>query len=83
MSLQKVCQKLRQGIKRVQYVPAGFNPQWNLNFQFDIRVPELAMVRFVVEDYDTGNWNDFVGQYCLPLTSVQNGKKMQQCGLNI
>ncbi|XP_047424300.1 1-phosphatidylinositol 4,5-bisphosphate phosphodiesterase delta-1a isoform X2 [Mugil cephalus] len=51
----------------------GFNPQWNLSFQFDIQVPELAMVRFVVEDYDTGNWNDYVGQYCLPLTSVQNG----------
>lgn len=51
----------------------GFNPSWNERFQFDIHVPELALVRFVVEDYDTTSQNDHVGQYCLPLTSVQNG----------
>ncbi|XP_070708678.1 1-phosphatidylinositol 4,5-bisphosphate phosphodiesterase delta-1a isoform X2 [Pempheris klunzingeri] len=51
----------------------GFNPMWNENFQFDIQVPELAMVRFVVEDYDSTSQNDLIGQYCLPLTSVQSG----------
>uniref|UniRef100_A0A665UW92 Phosphoinositide phospholipase C n=1 Tax=Echeneis naucrates TaxID=173247 RepID=A0A665UW92_ECHNA len=51
----------------------GFNPMWNERFQFNIQVPELAMVRFVVEDYDSASQNDFIGQYCLPLTSVQNG----------
>uniref|UniRef100_A0A667ZL37 Phosphoinositide phospholipase C n=1 Tax=Myripristis murdjan TaxID=586833 RepID=A0A667ZL37_9TELE len=51
----------------------GFNPMWNENFQFDIHVPELVMVRFVVEDYDSTSQNDLIGQYCLPLTSVQNG----------
>ncbi|KAM7369873.1 hypothetical protein PAMP_011163 [Pampus punctatissimus] len=51
----------------------GFNPMWNEQFQFDIHVPELAMVRFVVEDYDKRSQNDHIGHYCLPLTSVQNG----------
>ncbi|XP_073344301.1 1-phosphatidylinositol 4,5-bisphosphate phosphodiesterase delta-1a isoform X2 [Pagrus major] len=51
----------------------GFNPMWNERFQFNIQVPELAMVRFVVEDYDSTSQNDLIGQYCLPLTSVQNG----------
>lgn len=51
---------------------------WNEKFQFDINVPDLAMVRFVVEDYDTTSQNDLVGQYCLPLTSIQNGKNIQQ-----
>ncbi|KAG7488704.1 hypothetical protein MATL_G00037290 [Megalops atlanticus] len=51
----------------------GFNPMWNDNFKFDIHVPELALVRFVVEDYDSTSQNDFVGQYTLPITSVQNG----------
>ncbi|KAM9712342.1 1-phosphatidylinositol 4,5-bisphosphate phosphodiesterase delta-1a isoform 1-T1 [Menidia menidia] len=51
----------------------GFNPMWNERFQFLIQVPELAMVRFVVEDYDTTSQNDLIGQYCLPLTSVQSG----------
>ncbi|XP_072234977.1 1-phosphatidylinositol 4,5-bisphosphate phosphodiesterase delta-1a isoform X1 [Leuresthes tenuis] len=51
----------------------GFNPMWNEKFQFVINVPELAVVQFVVEDYDSTSQNDLIGQYCLPLTSVQNG----------
>lgn len=48
---------------------------WNQSFQFDVHVPELVLVRFVVEDYDSTSQNDLIGQYCLPLTSIQNGKK--------
>ncbi|CAI5762756.1 1-phosphatidylinositol 4,5-bisphosphate phosphodiesterase delta-4 [Podarcis lilfordi] len=51
----------------------GFNPQWNEAFQFQVWVPELALLRFVVEDYDKASRNDFVGQYTLPLTSVKAG----------
>ncbi|XP_042365972.1 1-phosphatidylinositol 4,5-bisphosphate phosphodiesterase delta-1a isoform X2 [Plectropomus leopardus] len=51
----------------------GFNPSWNESFRFDVHVPELAMLRFVVEDYDSTSQNDLIGHYCLPLTSVQNG----------
>uniref|UniRef100_A0A8C9YUK3 Phosphoinositide phospholipase C n=1 Tax=Sander lucioperca TaxID=283035 RepID=A0A8C9YUK3_SANLU len=51
----------------------GFNPMWNEKFTFDINVPELAMLRLLVEDHDAASANDFIGQYCLPLTSIQNG----------
>ncbi|XP_029600812.1 1-phosphatidylinositol 4,5-bisphosphate phosphodiesterase delta-1 isoform X1 [Salmo trutta] len=51
----------------------GFNPMWNETFQFDIQVPELAILRFQVEDYDATSQNDLIGHYCLPLTSLQNG----------
>ncbi|KAJ8349663.1 hypothetical protein SKAU_G00247930 [Synaphobranchus kaupii] len=51
----------------------GFNPVWNDNLQFNIHVPELALIRFVVEDYDKTSKNDFVGQYTLPLTCIQQG----------
>uniref|UniRef100_A0AAQ6AFX7 Phosphoinositide phospholipase C n=1 Tax=Amphiprion ocellaris TaxID=80972 RepID=A0AAQ6AFX7_AMPOC len=51
----------------------GFNPEWNENFQFDVYVPELALVRFVVEDHDSTSDNEFVGQYTLPFTSLQLG----------
>uniref|UniRef100_A0A8C1P6M7 Phosphoinositide phospholipase C n=1 Tax=Cyprinus carpio TaxID=7962 RepID=A0A8C1P6M7_CYPCA len=51
----------------------GFNPTWNTNFQFTVHVPELALVRFVVEDYDAASHNDLVGLYTLPFTSMQNG----------
>lgn len=47
---------------------------WNTKFQFTIFVPELALVRFVVEDYDAASHNDLVGLYTLPFTSMQNGE---------
>lgn len=46
---------------------------WNENFQFDLYVPELALVRFVVEDYDSMSSNDFIGQYTVPFTTLQMG----------
>ncbi|XP_060900037.1 1-phosphatidylinositol 4,5-bisphosphate phosphodiesterase delta-1-like isoform X2 [Labrus mixtus] len=51
----------------------GFNPTWNENFQFDVFVPDLAMVRFAVEDYDSTSSNEFVGQYTLPFNSLKMG----------
>uniref|UniRef100_A0AAX7UEX0 Phosphoinositide phospholipase C n=1 Tax=Astatotilapia calliptera TaxID=8154 RepID=A0AAX7UEX0_ASTCA len=51
----------------------GFNPSWNENFQFDVYVPELALVRFSIEDYDSSSDNDFVGQYTLPFNSLKMG----------
>ncbi|XP_017276407.1 1-phosphatidylinositol 4,5-bisphosphate phosphodiesterase delta-1 isoform X2 [Kryptolebias marmoratus] len=51
----------------------GFNPAWNENFQFDVYVPELALVRFVIKDYDTTSDNEFVGQYTLPFNSLKMG----------
>ncbi|CAL1580092.1 unnamed protein product [Knipowitschia caucasica] len=51
----------------------GFNPSWNENFQFDVYVPELALVRFVVEDHDSTSGNEFVAQYTLPFNSLQMG----------
>uniref|UniRef100_A0A3B4GK71 Phosphoinositide phospholipase C n=1 Tax=Pundamilia nyererei TaxID=303518 RepID=A0A3B4GK71_9CICH len=51
----------------------GFNPMWYDTLHFTIHTPELAMVRFVVEDYDKTSKNDFVGQYTLPLSCMQQG----------
>ncbi|XP_056663853.1 1-phosphatidylinositol 4,5-bisphosphate phosphodiesterase delta-4 isoform X2 [Monodelphis domestica] len=51
----------------------GFNPYWGQTLQFRVRVPELALLRFVVEDYDRASRNDFVGQYTLPWACVQQG----------
>lgn len=51
----------------------GFNPIWNEHLVFPIHVPELALVRFVVEDHDTATRNDFIGQYTLPFASILQG----------
>ncbi|XP_043818533.1 1-phosphatidylinositol 4,5-bisphosphate phosphodiesterase delta-3 isoform X3 [Dromiciops gliroides] len=51
----------------------GFNPYWGQTLQFSLGAPELALVRFVVEDYDATSFNDFVGQFTLPLYSLKQG----------
>lgn len=64
----------------------GFNPCWNETLQFPIHTPELALVRFVVEDYDKTSRNDFIGQYTLPFSSIQPGMPFQnsaQINLNL
>jgi len=61
---------------------AGFNPVWYDTLRFTIHTPELTMVRFVVEDYDKTSKNDFVGQYTLPLSCMQQGR-VETAGWNI
>ncbi|NXG22463.1 PLCD4 phosphodiesterase, partial [Grallaria varia] len=51
----------------------GFNPRWDETLQFQLHVPELALVRFVVEDYDKTSRNDFVGQFTLAFANIKPG----------
>ncbi|XP_076016671.1 1-phosphatidylinositol 4,5-bisphosphate phosphodiesterase delta-4 [Genypterus blacodes] len=51
----------------------GFNPVWDETLNFVVHTPELAVVRFVVEDYDKATRNDFMGQFSLPFTCIQAG----------
>lgn len=60
-------------------VPSGFNPWWNTEFEFEVVVPELALVRFVVEDYDASSKNDFIGQSTIPWHSLKQGECLLGC----
>uniref|UniRef100_A0A665T5K4 Phosphoinositide phospholipase C n=1 Tax=Echeneis naucrates TaxID=173247 RepID=A0A665T5K4_ECHNA len=51
----------------------GFNPRWDCTFNFTVHVPDLALVRFMVEDHDYTSPNDFLGQYTLPFSSLRTG----------
>ncbi|XP_070782805.1 1-phosphatidylinositol 4,5-bisphosphate phosphodiesterase delta-3-A-like [Enoplosus armatus] len=51
----------------------GFNPRWDCTFNFTVHVPDLALVRFMVEDHDYTSSNDFLGQYTLPFTTLRTG----------
>uniref|UniRef100_A0A8C1U3M2 Phosphoinositide phospholipase C n=1 Tax=Cyprinus carpio TaxID=7962 RepID=A0A8C1U3M2_CYPCA len=65
---------LDQAKQETRYIDNnGFNPVWYDTLQFTIHIPELALVRFVVEDYDKTSKNDFVGQFTLPFTCIQPG----------
>ncbi|NXO45629.1 PLCZ1 phosphodiesterase, partial [Locustella ochotensis] len=48
-------------------------PKWNETFSFNIQVPELAMIRFCVEDEVSLVNNEFLGQYTLPVMSLNTG----------
>uniref|UniRef100_F1L2Y0 Phosphoinositide phospholipase C n=1 Tax=Ascaris suum TaxID=6253 RepID=F1L2Y0_ASCSU len=51
----------------------GFNPQWNETFHFDLRCPEVAILRLCVKDFDKTSANDFIGEFSIPVTSIRPG----------
>ncbi|XP_055508859.1 1-phosphatidylinositol 4,5-bisphosphate phosphodiesterase zeta-1-like [Leucoraja erinacea] len=55
---------------------AGRHPRWNDCLVFCVQVPELALVRFLVQDMNPLRVNDFLGQYTLPLTSIRKGYRV-------
>ncbi|XP_030061627.1 inactive phospholipase C-like protein 2 [Microcaecilia unicolor] len=50
----------------------GENPMFDESFEFQINLPELAMVRFVVLDDDYIG-DEFIGQYTIPFECLQTG----------
>uniref|UniRef100_A0AC35TUI7 Phosphoinositide phospholipase C n=1 Tax=Rhabditophanes sp. KR3021 TaxID=114890 RepID=A0AC35TUI7_9BILA len=48
------------------------NPNFDESLQFQISVPELALVRFLVLDDDFVG-DDFIGQYTIPFECLQSG----------
>ncbi|XP_006730235.1 1-phosphatidylinositol 4,5-bisphosphate phosphodiesterase zeta-1 [Leptonychotes weddellii] len=48
-------------------------PRWNETFTFIIQVPELALIRFVVENQGLITGNEFLGQYTLPVLCMNKG----------
>uniref|UniRef100_A0A914RAC7 C2 domain-containing protein n=1 Tax=Parascaris equorum TaxID=6256 RepID=A0A914RAC7_PAREQ len=54
----------------------GLNPVWNESFCFNVHCPELALLRFYVEDGDfVGPKTDpFIGQAVYPLDCIRTGR---------
>jgi len=53
---------------------SGFNPRWNQEMNFSLKVPELAMVHFAVKDCSTTGKDAVLGMYALPFTSMWQGR---------
>ncbi|NWH79248.1 PLCZ1 phosphodiesterase, partial [Piaya cayana] len=51
----------------------ALSPKWGEDFFFTIQVPELALIRFCVEDEISLVSNEFLGQYTLPVMSLRRG----------
>jgi len=52
---------------------AGFNPVFDETFEFHLNLPDLALVRFVVQDDDFIG-DGFIGQFTIPLNCIQTGE---------
>lgn len=57
---------------------SALSPRWNETFTFIIQVPELALIRFVVENQSLITGNEFLGQYTLPLLCMNKGNVLKR-----
>ncbi|VDN08285.1 unnamed protein product [Thelazia callipaeda] len=57
--------------ENLKIIPCA-NPTFDESFQFQITVPEMALIRFLVLDDDFIN-DDFIGQYTIPFECMQSG----------
>ncbi|KAJ4772151.1 Phosphoinositide phospholipase C [Rhynchospora pubera] len=48
-------------------------PVWDEEFSFPLTVPELALLRIEVKEYDISEKHDFGGQTCLPVSELRPG----------
>ena len=51
---------------------SGYNPIFDVSFEFQVNLPELALVRFAVLD-DEYIGDEFIGQYTIPFDSMLTG----------
>ncbi|KAJ7964194.1 Phosphoinositide phospholipase C [Quillaja saponaria] len=60
-------------MKRTRAIEDQWVPVWNEEFIFPLTVPELALLRVIVLEYDTPGQPDFGGQTCLPISELRTG----------
>lgn len=60
-------------MKETKPIEDEWIPKWEVEFDFPIRVPELALLRVEVHEYDMTDKDDFGGQTCLPVSEIKSG----------
>ncbi|KAL5750525.1 hypothetical protein ACOSP7_025128 [Xanthoceras sorbifolium] len=58
---------------RTRVIMNQWIPEWNEKFEFPLTVPELALLRISVYDFDDIRKHDFAGQTCLPVSELRRG----------
>ncbi|XP_054792998.1 phosphoinositide phospholipase C 6-like [Prosopis cineraria] len=59
--------------KKTKVVDDDWFPVWDEGFEFPLTVPELALLRIEVREYDRHETDDFGGQTCLPVSELRPG----------
>ncbi|KAJ3688129.1 hypothetical protein LUZ61_017293 [Rhynchospora tenuis] len=60
-------------MERTNPIEDNWTPMWDKEFEFKLRVPELAVLRIEVHEYDMSEKDDFAGQICLPVWELRRG----------
>lgn len=60
-------------MKKTKTKEDNWNPIWNEEFTFPLTVPELALLRIEVHEYDMSEKDDFAGQTVLPVWELKQG----------
>ncbi|PSS34473.1 Phosphoinositide phospholipase [Actinidia chinensis var. chinensis] len=60
-------------MKKTKPIEDNWVPVWNEEFEFPLTVPELALLRIEVHEYDMSEKDDFGGQTCLPVSELRSG----------
>ncbi|KAF8397289.1 hypothetical protein HHK36_016202 [Tetracentron sinense] len=60
-------------MKKTKTIEDDWTPTWNEEFAFPLTVPELALLRIEVHEYDMSEKDDFGGQMCLPVSELRIG----------
>jgi phosphatidylinositol phospholipase C delta len=60
-------------MKKTKRKEDDWTPVWEEEFTFPLRVPELALLRIEVHEYDMSEKDDFGGQTCLPVFELRQG----------
>ncbi|ONK62501.1 uncharacterized protein A4U43_C07F4580 [Asparagus officinalis] len=58
---------------RTKAIEDNWAPFWDEEFTFPLTVPELALLRIEVHEYDLNKGDDFGGQTCLPVWELRSG----------
>lgn len=60
-------------MKKTKVLEDDWIPAWDEQFEFPLTVPELALLRIEVQEYDMTDRDDFGGQTCLPISELREG----------
>ncbi|XP_028792784.1 phosphoinositide phospholipase C 2 [Neltuma alba] len=60
-------------MRKTKTIEDSWLPSWNEVFEFPLTVPELAVLRIEVHEYDMSEKDDFGGQTCLPVSELRSG----------
>ncbi|KAJ0258686.1 Phosphoinositide phospholipase C 6 [Hirschfeldia incana] len=59
--------------RKTRVIEDNWYPIWDEEFIFPLTVPELALLRIEVSEYDMSDKDDFGGQTCLPVSELRPG----------